>query len=110
MANRRKCHNCGRYLPAGATARRKFCNDRCRVAYHRRGGVQELYNEIMPLLSKFQDVPESEYKRAIETLRLLRSALDDQLRMLGDMDRIARWQLTQDRQQARAFYRTPESQ
>lgn len=74
-----------------------FCSDRCRVAHHRRGGVQELYNQIMPLLSKFQDVPENEYQQAIETLRLLRTAVDDQLRMVGEMDRIARWEMSQER-------------
>lgn len=51
----------------------------------------------MPLLSKFQDVPENEYQQAIETLRLLRTAVDDQLRMVGEMDRIARWEMSQER-------------
>lgn len=32
----RFCAQCGRVLPAGSTARRKFCTDACRVAAYRR--------------------------------------------------------------------------
>jgi NADH pyrophosphatase NudC (nudix superfamily) len=35
----RFCGHCGKQLPEGSTSRRLYCDDRCRVAAHRRRRV-----------------------------------------------------------------------
>jgi predicted nucleic acid-binding Zn ribbon protein len=35
IASTERCISCGRPLPAESTIRRRFCDDRCRIANHR---------------------------------------------------------------------------
>lgn len=83
---RRHCQNCGKDLGRYATNRKRFCNDKCRVQYHRKASAQDLYNQTFSSLSKFSKVPDAERKSAIESLRQLKKEIDVQLRLLGDAE------------------------
>jgi len=82
-----RCKCCNKFLPKNITSRRKFCDDKCRVAYHRTASVQKLYGAAVAPISKLGKMQHKTDKQlAIETLKILRRAIDDQLRVLGDVD------------------------
>lgn len=83
---RRNCKNCGKDLGLYATNRKRFCNDKCRVQFHRKSSAQELYGEAIQVIGRFSKVSESERKAAIENLRLIKKEIDFQLRALGDAE------------------------
>jgi len=83
---RRNCQNCGKDLGRYATNRKRFCNDKCRVQFHRKASAQDLYGEAIRVIGRFSKVSESERKAAIENLRLLKKEIDFQLRALGDAE------------------------
>lgn len=90
----KNCKNCGKQLGQDATWRKKFCSDKCRVAFHRTSSAQALYAEAIQPISKLgKKVSSGEKQLAIETLKVLRRAIDDQLRVLGDVDTQDRYEL-----------------
>jgi len=92
----RHCQHCGKDMGFNTTARRKFCNDDCRQKWHRAQKAQDSYSDAMTAIYKFAKVPKSEQKKAIESLKLLRTAITDVLRTLGDADTIARADMVYD--------------
>ncbi len=89
----RHCKNCGRDMGLHTTARRKFCDDKCRVAFHRTSSVQALYGQAIQPISKLGKSASSEKQLAIETLKILRKAIDDQLRVLGDVSTMDKYEM-----------------
>lgn len=61
----RGCFRCGRPLPGGATARRRFCSDACRVAAFR-----EKHGEVQAVRARAHDA----VRRAVEGGRMARTA------------------------------------
>ena len=89
----------GRY----ATARRKFCNDACRVKYHRKAKPHELYSEAVTIISKYQDVQKSDVIAAIDSLYALKVMIDSALLHLGDKNQVARNEMLSDLSRKRNF-------
>jgi hypothetical protein len=89
----RRCKNCNKFLPRDITARRRFCDDKCRVAYHRTSSAQALYGSGIQAISSLGKVAAGEKQLATETLKLLRKAIDDQLRVLGDVQTIDKYEM-----------------
>jgi len=89
-----RCKCCNKFLPKNITSRRKFCDDKCRVAYHRTASVQKLYGQAIAPITKLGKAQHKTDKQlAIETLKILRRAIDDQLRVLGDYDAIEKYEM-----------------
>jgi len=89
-----RCKCCNKFLPKNITSRRKFCDDKCRVTYHRTASVQKNYVAAIVPITKLGKAQHSTDKQlAIETLKILRRAIDDQLRVLGDVDTQDRYEL-----------------
>lgn len=82
-----RCKCCNKFLPPNITARRRFCDDKCRVTYHRTASAQKNYAAAIAPISRLGKAQHSTDKQlSIETLKILRKAIDDQLRVLGDVD------------------------
>lgn len=92
----RHCEHCGQDMGFNTTRRRRFCDDSCRQKWHRAQKSQALYSEAMSAIYKFAKVPKSEQKKAIESLKLLRTAITDVLRTLGDGDTLSRAEMVYD--------------
>lgn len=86
----KRCQHCGNDLGLDATWRKQFCDDKCRVAYHRTRSAQTLYSEAITTISKFSKVSKAEKKAAIENLKALQTIIKQQLYYLGDADELAR--------------------
>lgn len=97
----KKCQNCSKQLPADSTWRRKFCDDKCRVAYHRTKSAQTLYADAITVISKFSKVSGSERKKAIENLKALETIIKQELYLLGDADERAKREMLGDLQNRR---------
>ena len=93
----RHCEHCGKDMGFNTTRRRRFCDDICRVKYHRAHKAQDLYSEAMNAIYKFSKVPKSEKAAAVESLKTLRTAITDVLRTLGDGETLARADMLYDR-------------
>lgn len=91
--NYQKCQNCGEFLPRAVTTRRKFCNDKCRLQFSRKESAQALYGDAMSAIYKMGKVSQGEKKAAIESLKQLKKAIDDQLRVLGDGDTVDKYEM-----------------
>lgn len=87
------CKNCGKDLGNNATWRKEYCSDKCRVAFHRTSSAQALYGEGIRAITKLGGVAAGQKKAAIASLKDLRKAIDDQLRVLGDVDTIDKYEM-----------------
>jgi len=95
--NNARCKCCNKYLPRESTSRRKFCDDKCRLTYHRTESAQKNYAAAIVPISKLGKAQHATDKQlAIETLRILRRAIDDQLRVLGDVDTMEKYNMFAD--------------
>jgi predicted nucleic acid-binding Zn ribbon protein len=93
----RKCLNCGDYLPRGITVRRKFCSDKCRLQHNRAQSLTALYGQAIQAISKMSKLPKGEHKKAAQSLKELKQAIDWELRALGDVDTVSRFEMLEDR-------------
>lgn len=99
----KNCQNCGKKLPGDSTWRKKFCNDNCRVAFHRKPTPQDLYAEGVSVLEKFKKTAKKERIQAIDSLYALKVILDDTLRELGDAEQIAKAEMLEQMLRKRNF-------
>jgi len=67
------CKHCGKALPVGATARRAFCDDLCRVQFNRAQKANDLYFDAMVAIRKLKK------DGKLDELKLLRQVIDDLL-------------------------------
>lgn len=93
----RNCRNCGKPLPRDATRRRRFCDDICRVEFNRAQSVTALYGDAMNAIYKLGKAKHGNKPDAIESLKTLKRAIDDQLRVLGDADTKYLYEMLGDR-------------
>lgn len=97
----RKCLNCGKHLGRNVTWRRKFCDARCRVQANRRKKQPSGYAEAMTGISLLGKVDKARRKYAIEALKALKKAIDVELRNLGDVDTVDKYQMMNERARKR---------
>jgi predicted nucleic acid-binding Zn-ribbon protein len=97
----RKCLNCGNDNGLYASKRKKFCSDKCRVAYHRKPAPSELYLEAMTIISQFERVQKSDIVQARDSLKALKVGIDNALRTLGDEEQLERARMLEDMFQKR---------
>lgn len=101
----RYCKNCGEDMGFYSRRNKKFCNDKCRVRYHRKANAQELYGQAIQAIGLMSKVADSERKQAIENLRILRREIDVVLRSLGDAEAQGYFDMIQEHRQRRENYR-----
>lgn len=92
----RNCQNCGRDM-GFVTRRRKFCSDKCRVQFNRSHAPAKLYSDAMRAISLLGQAKYGDKTNAKETLKQLRTAIDFELRRLGDSDTIYRYEMLEGR-------------
>jgi len=100
---KRTCWTCGKRLPPEATARRKFCDAKCRVAYHRQADAQQAYNAGMDAIRSLGNAKTKRDKqKAIETLKALKQQIHHELRVLGDYDTVKLLEMRESRRRGKA--------
>lgn len=84
------CQTCRKELPRDSRRSRKFCDDACRLKYHRTKSAQTLYSDAITTISKFSKVSASEKQQAIKNLKDLQTIIKHELYLLGDFDEVHR--------------------
>lgn len=101
MWNReRKCLNCGEEFGRWDRYNKQYCSATCRKQAQRKrqsDSAQELYNRAIAPISRFSKVSADERQKAIDSLKLLKTTIDDQLRLLKDEDTMAKIEMFESR-------------
>jgi len=93
----RHCENCNQDMGREVTVRRKFCSDRCRVAFHRAHHPNEAYSVAMNAIYRLGKTPTAHKETARKSLYELKKAIDDALRNLGDRQTLDKFSMLESR-------------
>lgn len=91
----RYCENCNQDMGWEVTRRRRFCSDKCRVAFNRAHKANESYSIAMNAIYRLGKAPTAHKQEAVDSLRQLKKAIDDALRTLGDRETLDKFSMLQ---------------